>query len=278
MNVPSISTSNRQPAPSFLSRKTAQQVDQAVQLWDRRIRKLMQQVTGLRLPSDRVLKINVQVDESVPSSLVEAIQERHAKGNAPNIEELFASYEVNDLTGLLQSRGVSFTGGSVQSHTSLEHNDILGAYFPENPRIELYWVLIGMFAVALECSVEELTCVVLAHEIGHAFTHLGRDLDNLQWDTANFVRAELTTIEGLAQFYTELTIKQMPRSSHRINGVFENLLQNQPQPYHKHRQWRQSLGKGEQNISEAIRHTMLTCRYMGTHGNMFDSYLSNWQD
>src|SRR4030095_13125762 len=43
--------------------------------------------------------------------------------------------------------------------------------------IELYWGIIGLISRLLRCSVEALTVVVLAHELAHAYTHLGYDID-----------------------------------------------------------------------------------------------------
>jgi hypothetical protein len=234
----------------------------------------MPQLTGLQLPLDQMLQISIQIDGSVPASLVETIEERSRRGSSFDIQELFHSYQVNDLTGLLSSKGLSFTGAvGNRTLTWAEHNDVLGAYLPEKPAIKLYWVLIGMFASALQCSVEELTCVVLTHELSHAFTHLGQDLDGYQWDTDTFIRAELTTIEGLAQFYTELIVKKLQPSLPTIDRVFADLLQHQPQPYHKHKEW---LKQGGQNTNEKLRLTMLACRrWLGADENYFNDYLSS---
>ena len=56
--------------------------------------------------------------------------------------------------------------------------DVLGAYYFRIPEIRLYWVVIGIVARVLAVSVEALTVVVLAHELAHAYTHLGLDIDN----------------------------------------------------------------------------------------------------
>src|SRR5207302_578999 len=46
-----------------------------------------------------------------------------------------------------------------------------------NGEISLYWGVIGLIARALGVSVESLTVLVLAHELGHAYSHLGFDID-----------------------------------------------------------------------------------------------------
>jgi len=82
--------------------------------------------------------------------------------------------------------------------------DVLGAYYFRIPEIRLYWVVIGIVARAIGVSVEALTVVVLAHELAHAYTHLGHDIDNERWETERFARTELDIVEGLAQFYTQV--------------------------------------------------------------------------
>jgi hypothetical protein len=78
--------------------------------------------------------------------------------------------------------------------------DVLGAYFFRVPEIRLYWVVIGITARALGVPPDALTIVVLAHELAHAYTHLGRDIDNERWDTERFAKSDLDIVEGLAQY------------------------------------------------------------------------------
>ena len=43
-------------------------------------------------------------------------------------------------------------------------------------------------------DVEALTYVVLAHELAHAYTHLGRDIDGNAWDTESTLLHEQRNI------------------------------------------------------------------------------------
>jgi hypothetical protein len=43
--------------------------------------------------------------------------------------------------------------------------------------IRLYWGVIGLVSEWLGCSVEDLTVVVLTHELAHAYTQLGADIE-----------------------------------------------------------------------------------------------------
>jgi hypothetical protein len=89
----------------------------------------------------------------------------------------------------------------------------LGAYFFRVPEVHLYWMVIGLVAGVLGISVESLTVVVAAHELAHAYTHLGRDIDGKRWDTEEFARADLNIVEGIAQFYTEVVSRKLePRN------------------------------------------------------------------
>jgi hypothetical protein len=53
------------------------------------------------------------------------------------------------------------------------------------------------------CTVEDLTVVVLTHELAHAYTQLGADIEGRRWPAAAFAAAESGLKEGLAQYYTD---------------------------------------------------------------------------
>src|SRR5262249_43869206 len=81
------------------------------------------------------------------------------------------------------------------------NEDILGAYFypvDQNKRIELYWIPIAMVAAMLDVRIEDLALVVLAHELAHGYTHLGRDIEGALWDDLAFQETDLQIKEGLA--------------------------------------------------------------------------------
>ena len=94
--------------------------------------------------------------------------------------------------------------------------DVLGAYFFHYNEVCIYWLAIGVFSALYEVPVEALTFVVLAHELAHAYTHLGYDIDDYDWPTERFHSTDVAIVEGLAQFYTEVVCKnledQMPQA------------------------------------------------------------------
>jgi hypothetical protein len=57
------------------------------------------------------------------------------------------------------------------------HEDVLGAYFFRRPEIQLYWMAIALVSTSLGVDAESLALVVLLHELAHAYSHLGRDID-----------------------------------------------------------------------------------------------------
>jgi hypothetical protein len=137
--------------------------------------------------------------------------------------------------------------------------DVLGAYYFRIPEIRLYWVVIGIVARALSVSVEALTVVVLAHELAHAYTHLGHDIDNERWDTERFARTELDIVEGLAQFYTQIVCKRIGQRMPAALVAYRALLGKQSGPYRAHLEWVQDDEQG----GEIVRVSMIECRSKG---------------
>ena len=51
--------------------------------------------------------------------------------------------------------------------------------------------------------------MVLTHELAHAYTQLGADIDGRRWAAASFAKAETELKEGLAQYYTERVLRRV---------------------------------------------------------------------
>ena len=136
------------------------------------------------------------------------------------------------------------------------NEDVLGAYFFRVPEINLYWVVIGITARALGVSPEALTIVVLAHELAHAYTHLGRDIDDERWHVEEFARTDLEIVEGLAQFYTQVLCRRLEQRMPAALEAYQELLKRQSGPYQAHQQWIE----GDERAGEVIRVSMIECR------------------
>ena len=141
--------------------------------------------------------------------------------------------------------------------------DLLGAYVIPlrgsfTTRIELYWAVIGFIARQLECSTEALTLAVLIHELAHAYTHLGADIEGWRWDSPVFNMVHLAVKEGLAQYYTYLVAKRLQdRSEPGMFEAYTRLLDLQSATYHAHLPWKERFSM------EAIRAALLEFRSKG---------------
>jgi hypothetical protein len=136
------------------------------------------------------------------------------------------------------------------------NSDVLGAYFFRVPEVQLYWKVIGLMAGILNVSVEALTVVVLAHELAHAYTHLGKDIDGNLWDTKSFADADLEIVEGLAQFYTAVICAKLAARFPAASQAYESLLNMQSGAYVVHKGWTDQTERG----GEIVRFAMIATR------------------
>jgi hypothetical protein len=120
--------------------------------------------------------------------------------------------------------------------------------------ISLYWGVIGLVSEWLGCTVEDLTIVVLTHELAHAYTQLGADIEGRRWASSSFAKAETGLKEGLAQYYTDRVLHRLARRYGGAQKVFMGLLPRQPKPYREHQPW---IDKAS---PEAVRRAMLEVR------------------
>jgi hypothetical protein len=106
-----------------------------------------------------------------------------------------------------------------------------------NARADLYWCVIGLISKVLGVTVEALTVTVLAHELAHAYTHLGADADGKRWDAHAFAESERALKEGLAQYYTVRVLDRLKLQIPEARLAYDKLLPCQPPPYHTHLPW-----------------------------------------
>ena len=109
-----------------------------------------------------------------------------------------ALLRTRDVTHLLQTLAIT---RAVIDEIKEIREDILGAYRftgPRTPRIEIYWMAQALIAAMIGSRIEDLTVVTLTHELAHAYTHVGRDIDGHYWDTNGFAATHLDICEGLA--------------------------------------------------------------------------------
>ena len=125
------------------------------------------------------------------------------------------------------------------------HDDVLGVYrFPRThtgslgqPKIELYWGVIGLVAEMLGITPEALTCVVLTHELAHGYSHNGADHDGERWDTRDLQGADLELVEGVAQYYTHQICQNLDFKMPGAFKAYNELLKYQPDAYRIQLSW-----------------------------------------
>ena len=120
--------------------------------------------------------------------------------------------------------------------------------------VRLYWGVIGLVSEWLGCEVEDLATVVLTHELAHAYTQLGADIEGRRWPAPLFARAETALKEGLAQYYTERVLHRLDHRGGSALGVFRALLPKQSDAYRAHEPWLTEFSP------EAVRRAMLEVR------------------
>jgi hypothetical protein len=120
--------------------------------------------------------------------------------------------------------------------------------------IRLYWGVIGLVSELDGCSVEDLTTVVLTHELAHAYTQLGADIEGRRWPAPAFAQAEPALKECLAQYYTDRVLRRLERRHVGALKIFLDLLPGQPPAYRAHLPWL------EDSSSEAVRRAMIEVR------------------
>ena len=138
--------------------------------------------------------------------------------------------------------------------------DVLGAYYVNRVEVGIFWVAIGLFSAMYGVPANALTVGVLAHELAHAYTHLGLDFDAFDWPTHEFLSTDIAIIEGLAQFYAEVVCKNLEDRIPDALEAFRSLWAHQHEIYRTHRTWVE--GK-DRNSGEIVRVSLVECRRSG---------------
>lgn len=134
------------------------------------------------------------------------------------------------------------------------NNLLADEYAVNRATIRIYWGVVGLVSDWMGCSVEDLAIVVLVHELAHAYTQLGADIEGRRWPARNFSRADRALKEGLAQYYTDRVLRRLERRFGGALRVYEAMLPGQPDAYRTHLPWI------ENSIPEAVRRAMLEVR------------------
>ena len=188
---------------------------------------------ALGIVQDDFVRVSEWVDQQVPGCKVPEGQ------------------SIVDTTDFVRVLLKALAGIDLESRFRQVSEDVLGAYFYTKPKIELYWVPISLTARFLKVSTESLTVVVLAHELAHAYTHLGYDIDGKDWGTWDFSTTDLNVVEGLAQFYTSVVTRNLSARDPGPRQAYEAFLKLQGGPYRVHEEW-----GDHDKIREVVRGSM----------------------
>ena len=153
-------------------------------------------------------------------------------------------------------------------------DDVLGVYrcepsgtsdrkTPNPARIEVYWACVGLCASLLDRPTEALAIVVITHELAHAYTQLGSDIEGYRWRVEEFWKAERSLIEGLAQYYTERVLTRLASRGAPFAEALEtftSLLQHQSVEYTHYQDWTDHPSSASDADQEAVRTAMLEAR------------------
>lgn len=111
--------------------------------------------------------------------------------------------------------------------------DVLGVFSASKHTVRIYAQIIAYYSIRLDVSAKDLAFVVLTHELAHAYTIAGYDINgsrglmkqkHYHWDTY--------VVEALAQYYTEAICKQLGSG---FLDTFSKLKRKQTDTYSKYK-------------------------------------------
>ena len=187
---------------------------------------------------DRRRELSFEVSDEVPPELTRRLMVQSLDVHGPRLltwddAEEHASRVISDaraLNEVLRDR---------HGRPSLPTCNLLADYDPTTATVNLYERMLSWTAQTLDLPQRDIENVVLLHEVVHAVSHLGRDLDGRIWsDFAMPSPRELNfrpsrTHENLAQYFTHRLIEQLYDDG--LQRAFDSLTDNQPLEY---RAWR----------------------------------------
>jgi hypothetical protein len=163
---------------------------------------------------------------------------------------LLKELELNDPLNFMRAFNEDILGAYQYDSRGIFENE----YLVNRASIRIYWGIIGLVSEWLGCTVEDLTIVVLTHELAHAYTQLGADIGGRRWPASLFAKAETSLKEGLAQYYTERVLQRLKQKYSGALQAYEKMLPMQSKAYQTHRPWIADCS------SEAVRRAMLEIR------------------
>ena len=262
-------------------------VSETVKRWNVALRDAVRGATALKLSGDSgraVASVPVSVVDGMPRPMAEATSDIEPWQwwlilNAPALATAREGLRIiaderdmlarhlgdiaDEMASVDSSRGFveRILGHSIERDLAerLEgiEDDILGAYWVHDSKIQIYWMPIAIFASLFGLSIPMLTIITLCHELAHAYTHRGVDLNSNAWNTNHFIRTDNGVKEGLAQYYTDQVMRAFETRVPGILEAFLKLAESQSRLYSDYQTW---IGNSEESGLEAVRYAMLELR------------------
>ena len=257
-------------------------VRRAVERWHRLVRQHLVTETGLQLRRRRVpIEIRPGLPPSLEKSLAgdEGIEEvmlnrplldavvggvgfmAEARDSVRNREGAIVGAAQPDELRNVRDTAKAWLAWADENDLSKRfgeiREDVFGAYMFNLRVVRIHWLPIGIYALMNDIPIDAMTVVVLAHELAHAYTHRGRDIDGFDWSTEQFAKTHIAVLEGLAQFYTQLVCRNLRASMPAAETAFDTLLRHQHPMYQVHKMW---MAKAGAHSGEAVRTGMVDCR------------------
>ncbi len=263
-------------------------VEEAAVRWNAPTREAVRAASALRLRSEtkRGGSVTVSVVDGMPAPLAEATNDLEKWEwwlvvNGPALQRAREGLEIvagergvlegqlgdvgDDLAAVDRSRRFieRTLGHSVQNAVAERiaciEDDVLGAYWVQESKVQIYWMPVAIYSAICDIPIERMTQITLCHELAHAYTHLGLDLNRNAWDTEHFMDTDDRVKEGLAQFYTEEVMRGFEARTPGILGQFLALTERQSEVYTDYQKWVSSAAAGDTAL-EAVRYAMLEFR------------------
>jgi len=280
----SLSESMLEP---YLRKADKERVTNAVKQSNQTLRSEIRSITGLSL-SDSVSgitnQIPVRIIDGLPSALTQTTDQLSEWHWFLLFNRLLLSSARNGLDVLITQQELiqRYSPSSIQESASVVRSrdlideilkneveqkiidaakgintDILGCYWIGKPEVNIFWMPIAIFSRVLGQDIADLTRVVLCHELVHAYTHCGRDIDGVSWHTSEFAQCDIMIVEGLAQYYTDLIIGKLDAKIGGVRSAFQALKSAQSAAYTDYSNWK----IGNNSVSpEVVRLAMLETR------------------
>jgi hypothetical protein len=100
--------------------------------------------------------------------------------------------------------------------------------------------------------LEHAIAKVMTHELAHAYHHVGKDKDGVQW--LSMPGTDLNIVEGLAQYYTLKFVEEFAGHYPLLKEAYKKMVSCQGGPYRIHEEW------AKKYKNEHIRFVMILAR------------------